>query len=166
MDDGKETNRQRRLFEYWHALGPKRTFNAVEDEFKVSAATVRKYAERFGWEERSLALSSAKFEELVKDTESEVSRMRDEVISILRFMYRKVAEFNPDGTVKSVRLGKVRNLADLEKLVKLFLLMSGAPTENEKLDVHLHGLNDIPEDALRAIAGNLPTESGVRTGQA
>ena len=137
-------------FEYYQALGPQRTFAAVAAKFKVKRVTVTAIAK----------LLNA----LTDEAKDESAKMKEEIVASLHFMYRKIVEFNPDGSINKVNLAQVKDLSDLEKLTKLYLLVKGEATE--RVDARISDLRDIPEDALRAIAGNLPTESGMRTGQA
>lgn len=160
----KETRKQALAYDYWKALGPAnvRPFWDVAAKFGTSAQTVRKWSRDFDWDTRL----SIDFQKMVANIEDEATKVRNEILAVIKHVYGKVAVFNPDGTVKSCRLRGVRTLQDFERLVKLFMLLTGNPTEIVKGDVYHHDLRDVPEETLRAIAGNLPTKSGVRTGSA
>ena len=151
-------------FEYYQALGPQRTFAAVAAKFKVKRVTVTAIAQKHDWNQKIVEYDAKLLNALTDEAKDEIAKMKDEIVAILHFMYRKIVEFNPDGSINKVNLAQVKDLSDLEKLTKLYLLVKGEATE--RVDARISDLRDIPEDALRAIAGNLPTESGMRTGQA
>jgi hypothetical protein len=156
----------KQALEYYQALGPQRSFADVAKKFNLKRATVTLFADKYDWQAKIVEYDASLLNAISEDTRTEIMKMKDRVFEILNQMVKDILSLNPDGTIKEIKLKKLIDVTDLEKLMKLSLLIKGEPTEQSREDHYVHDLRDVPEETLRAIAGNISAESGVRTGSA
>jgi hypothetical protein len=121
-----ETLRQREAFEFYYSLGDSRNLKKVAQEFGVSDRTVEIWSKKYGWQERVVQknievgklLSDRMNEEIV----TEKARYRALIKVVINDVVSSLKE--KDGTIK------VKSIQDLERLIKLDLLLMGEATEN------------------------------------
>jgi len=119
----KETVKAIRMFEYYYSLGDKRTLKDVAKKFKVSKSTVLRYSSAFDWVQR------------VTDIESKaIDKLKDELVedsTKIKRRYRLMIQKTIDTFVDRLNRGLVvvSDIVDLEKLVKLDMLLLGEATE-------------------------------------
>lgn len=109
---------QKDAFEYYYNLGNERTLKAVADKFDRSVITVSGWYRNNDWNNRIVQRS---IEEGMSNTDV-VTRYR--VLNTV--LIKKAKEDIESGKIK------IRNIQDLEKLVKLDLLLMGEATEITK----------------------------------
>ena len=119
----KETLRHNEAFEFYYALGEDRTYQKVADEFKTSKTTVYTWAKQFNWSARVEQRDIDIARKLEKKTNSTVANEKARYRTIVKAAIQDFA----------LRLNKqeieVTSVLDLERLIKLDLLLMGEPNE-------------------------------------
>ena len=112
-------------FEYYYSLGDKRNYQKVADKFQVSHTSIRKWSKNFNWKERIQQRDFQNAKELKKKT--------DKAIISEKANYRKIIKGAIGQFVKKLQSGEIeiKNVQDLEKLVKLDMLLMGEDTEKQ-----------------------------------
>lgn len=125
----EETLRHREAFEYYYSLGEKRSYVSVASQFGVSERTVVRWANAFNWQERVIQRDIENSKELEKKTNTSVVNEKANYRKIIKFAIVKFAE--------KLKAGKIEanNIQDLERLVKLDLLLMGEATERGDFNV-------------------------------
>ncbi len=122
----KEQAHQEKAFEYYFALGEKRSHGAVAEKFGVSVSTVKLWGRSFGWKRR------------VKERDAEVARtmaqrtLKDEVTH--RTRNRQLVQLAIVQLAKAIASGKVKmTLSDLDKLVRLEAFLADEPDSRHEI---------------------------------
>ncbi|WP_455920510.1 hypothetical protein [Priestia megaterium] len=119
----KETLKHKEAFEYYYSLGEKRTYQKVADQFDTSKTTVYKWSTNFGWIERVAQRDIDVAKKLEKKTNNTVA---DEKARYRTIIKGAIADFAKRLQDKEI---VVDSVLDLERLVKLDLLLMGEPNE-------------------------------------
>ena len=113
-------------FEYYFAMGEKRSYEKVAARFQVALSTVKLWARSFRWQER------------VRERDAEVARemaartLNDEVSRRERNL--RIVELALIQLAKAVAEGKVKmTLGDLDKLVRLEAFLSDLPDSRQEV---------------------------------
>jgi hypothetical protein len=124
----KENSLQREAFEIYYLLGDKRSLRAVAEKIDRTERTVAGWSRKFSWVDR---VSQRQIEEnktageatvLLAQTVEAKTKYRIMMNNLLAMASRKIA--NGDLGIKSV--------ADLERVVKLDLLLMGEATDRQE----------------------------------
>jgi transposase len=129
----KEQEHHQKAFEYYFALGEKRSYSAVAGKFGVSVSSVKLWGRSFGWKKR------------VRERDLEVARtmaqrsLKDEVSH--RTRNRQLVQLSLVQLAKAIAGGKVKmTLSDLDKLVRLEAFLADEPDSRQEILVgELHG---------------------------
>jgi len=128
----KEQAHMAEAFEYYYSLGQDRGYRKVAQQFNVSLTTVSKWAKAFNWQSR--------LEERDHKVAKELERKTTTTIVNQKANYRKILHTMIGNMVKEMQLvdekgkpcgvfPKIETMADLEKVVKLDLLLMGESTD-------------------------------------
>lgn len=119
-----ESREQLEAFELYYSLGLDRSLQIVADKVGKNVRTVSGWRSKYEWDDR------------VAQRELEVARnaglneLHKETLAI-RTMYRKAINTLLMQADKDIKEGKlqIENVEDLERVIKLDLLLMGEPTE-------------------------------------
>jgi hypothetical protein len=111
------------MFEYYYSLGNERSLKKVCEKFKISPTTANRYSSAHDWQER--------IKELEDRAIAKVKENLIEDIAELKTRYRSIIQDTIDTFIDRLGRGAVvlSDIADLERLVKLDLLLLGEATE-------------------------------------
>lgn len=115
-------------FEYYYALGNDRTLAKVAKYLKKNQRTVYNWSRQFGWQAR------------IKERDEEVAKKlvekNKEAVIDEKVQYRKVIKLAMAKLIKELQSEdfKSKGIQDLERLIKLDLLLTGEATEKVELD--------------------------------
>ena len=148
-DLSKENGLQREAFEFYYGLGQQRSLKAVALHFTRSERTVAGWSRDYNWVDRCKQ----------KEIDEAEGKEKQGLTLDVKVTYRKLlnnllAVFNKDFREGKV---KIKSIQDLERIIKLDLLLMGDAVD--KVD----GDGELTEDdrkALEAIAQALQGVSG------
>ena len=122
-----ETLRHKEAFEYYYALGEKRSFRLVQGEYKVSNKTIASWGKAFNWQERIQQRDIEVSKGLEKKTNKEIINDKANYVRIIKEAMR---QFEENLNKKKVPLESTQ---DIERLAKLHLLLTGEATERDEV---------------------------------
>lgn len=139
----KEELRHREAFEYYYSLGDTRTLPQVNQKFKVSLTSIKRWSGSFNWQDRvfqrDLEISKEmelKTNRTVIDTKGDYRAEIKTQFSILKKMLNKLIEQFKDN--KGIEIKDVTGLKDIlgcyEKLIKMDLILMGETSEIEEIE--------------------------------
>ncbi len=120
-----ETERQKQAFEYYYALGSKRKYRLVADEFNVSPSTIKNWSRDFKWRQR-LEERDAEFTKAISDkAKSDSADQLERSLKMLDLVLTKGAKdllggqskSTPSNILKAVDT-KMRLLEKMQELVE------------------------------------------------
>jgi len=121
-----EQEHQQKAFEYYFALGEKRSHTAVAEKFGVSVSAVKLWGRSFGWKRR------------VRERDAEVARtmaqrtLKDEVTH--RTRNRQLVQLAIVQLARAIAGGKVKmTLSDLDRLVRLEAFLADEPDSRQEI---------------------------------
>lgn len=134
-------------FEYYYALGNKRNWEAVAKEFNKSPRTIASWGTKFGWRERIKMRDIEVSKKLVQQTTAQAI---DE-----KLKYRKVIKLAMAKLIKEIQSDdfKTKGIQDLERLIKLDMLLLGENTE--KVEVTNNVVTEEDRKALADLSKNI-----------
>ena len=123
----KETLQHTEAFEYYYGLGDKRSQRLVAGKYGVSGKTIAKWSKAFNWQERIELRDMENSRLLEKKTNNTIVNEKAN--------YRKLIKAAISTFVGNLNAGKVDVLSvqDMERLVKLDLLLMGEATERDEI---------------------------------
>ena len=143
-----ETLRHKEAFECFYLLGGKASksnCSKVASEFHISERTFWNWYKQFGWQERVQLRDQNNAEKIAEKTDTQVVDDKARMLGIVR---EAITEFKKNLSQKIVQ---VMTISDLEKLVKLALLLQGENTDSTAINLagytkeelmKLAGIND------------------------
>lgn len=122
----KETLKQKEAFELYYSLGDKRSLMSVACQCGVSERTVARWSKLFNWQER--------VEQRDIENARRLEEKTNETVVATKANYRKIIKAAIGRWVKRFQGGEidVESVWDLERLVKLDLLLMGEPTDRSE----------------------------------
>mgnify|MGYP000845557772 CR=1 FL=1 len=122
----KETLKQKEAFELYYSLGDKRSLMSVARQCGVSERTVARWSKLFNWQER--------VEQRDIENARRLEEKTNETVVATKANYRKIIKAAIGRWVKRFQGGEidVESVWDLERLVKLDLLLMGEPTDRSE----------------------------------
>ncbi len=122
----KEQAHQEKAFEYYFALGEKRSYQKVSQQFGVSLSTVKLWGKSFRWKERIRERDVQVAREVATRTlNDEVSR-RERSLQIVQLALVQLAKAIAEGKVKMT-------LGDVDKLIRLEAFLSDLPDSRQEI---------------------------------
>jgi len=122
----RETELQKKAFEFYYLLYEKRTLKKVAQKFKRSLSTIKKWSSRYNWKKRIRARELedlADFHLMAKDALEEMKQRELKLIKESLDLY--------DKRLKKKKID-IDSTMDLDRLVKLRRLLSDEPTGDEQ----------------------------------
>lgn len=151
----KETLRHREAFEHYYALGEKRSLASLASHSGVTLRSINRWNTAFGWQDRVLARDRELADAIEKKSKAATLATKIE--------YRKLIQASLAPMVKQIKQGAgCASIADMERMIKLDLLLMGEPTEHIKGQVAADDLFDRIEkyaDVFARRDGKGPTDS-------
>jgi hypothetical protein len=127
----KETLRHTEAFEYYYSLGAGRSITEVARQHNAGRASVAKWSKAFSWQERVEQRDIENAKRLEKRTNDTVVAAKADYRKIVRAAIKHWVERFKQGGID------IRDTRDLERLVKLDLLLMGEATDRPELrDAH------------------------------
>ena len=125
----RETLRHREAFEFYYSLGNRRTLVAVSRHDGSCVRAVAKWSVVFGWQDRVHQRDTENAKRLAAKT--------DAAVVSTKAQYRGIIRGAIDKWVEEFKLKKIEvdTVMDLERLVKLDLLLMGEATERSEHDI-------------------------------
>ena len=135
-----EREHHKKAFEYYYALGEKRSHQQVAKKMKVSLSSVKLWGGKFNWKGR------------VQQREAEVARImatkaisnevtnRSRNLQIVQMALMQLAKAIVDGKVKMT-------LADLDRLIRLESFLTDGP--DSRKEILVHGLMEKSNEELK-----------------
>lgn len=150
-----ETTRHMQAFEFWFSLGGERTVRAVAQRFGVSDESIQRWIKRFDWDKRLAKrnnmirkrLDSSAVHNVVQTRQKFAKDIKKTIESYLKSVTKLVKEHDAKGNPL------ITDAADLEKMVKLYLLLEGEPTSkvaNENINTNVDMSKQEIEDWLKS----------------
>ena len=135
-------------FEYYYALGNDRNWEAVGKKFNRSPRTVASWGTKFDWQERIKLRDIEVSKKLVEHTTNAVV---DE-----KAKYRKIIKLAMSKIIKELQEEdfRTKGIQDLERLVKLDLLLLGENTEKVEVENN-HTVSEEDRKALKQLSDNI-----------
>lgn len=143
----KENGLQREAFEIYYQLGDKRSLKAVSKQIGRTERTVAGWSRTFNWVDR---VNQREIEEKKRNADNDSilaqtidakTRYRIMLNNLLAMASRKIAS----GELK------IRNVQDLERVVKLDLLLMGEATDRQENNTSSTELSQADKDRLDEI---------------
>lgn len=145
-----ETPLHMKAFEYYYSLGDIRSLSKVAEQFGVTRATVTRWNRKFNWQER-IQERDRKVEQLLEEEAiQDAKAAKQQYRAIIQATVRKFVEKLSTGQIE------VKKIEDLERLVKLDLLLMGEATERGEN----YNVNESVKDARKKLAKELYKKFG------
>ena len=123
----KENKLQRDAFEIYYALGEIRSLKRVAEQIHRTERTVAGWSREFSWIDR---IKQREIEEAKNADKNALNTQTTDVKTKYRILVNNLmAQASKD--IKEGKL-KIRNMQDLERVIKLDLLLMGESTEREE----------------------------------
>jgi hypothetical protein len=129
----KETLKHKEAFERYYAMGPSRSLRLVAGEHRVSEKTVFAWNREFDWQTR--------IEQRDMQNAKRLQKATDDTVVAVKAKYRKIVQAAIGKFVQGLQTDAVavETVTDLERLIKLDLLLMGEATDKTE---HAHSLEE------------------------
>ena len=144
---------QLRAFQLWYAMGDGRTLTKVAALLKRKGSEVRSWHDRYGWKRRLAAMDSkvvALIDEKFADLYSEVKAVCQQ--GLFSLMGRALKDIDAGDL-------RIKDIKDLETVMKLDLLLKGEATERSESKKVIHTLKqDLSKMSVEELQNVLDAE--------
>ncbi len=159
----RETPRHHEAFELYVAQGGRRSYRAVAQATGVSVMAVRHWARSFDWPTRARGRDAGIARRLAKRTDESIVQVKARYHSMINKIVEALCRHHLGKDLKELRHPERTTLTDLERLVRLDLMLLGEPDlvarletgRGRELDVALAALTPAELRALVATARQL-----------
>ncbi len=156
----RETPRHQEAFELYVAQGGQRSYRAVAQATGVSVMAVRHWARSFDWPTRARGRDAGIARKLAKKTDETIVQVKARYHSMINKIVEALCRHHLGKDLKSLRHPERTTLTDLERLVRLDLMLLGEPDlvarletgRGRELDIALAALSPAELRALVATA--------------
>lgn len=122
----EETEVQKEGYRFYYLLGPSRTFRAVAKQIGHNLNAVLRWSYLYDWKERIVKEEAAELREKREGLEVALGKTKQDYRDIINTMMSDFKKALKDKKIK------IKDAYQLEKIVKLDLLLMGEPTEREE----------------------------------
>ncbi len=122
----KEQPHHEKAFEYYYALGEKRSYAKVAKEFNVSPSTVKLWGKSLRWKQRLKERDLQVAREVAGRTLADEVSHRERNLQIVHMALVQLARALADGEVKM-------SLGDLDKLIRLESFLRDEPDSRQEV---------------------------------
>jgi hypothetical protein len=140
----KETLKHKEAFEYYYSLGAGRNLPSVAVQCGVSEKSVATWSKTFDWQ--------ARIEQRDMENAKRLQKATDDTVVAVKARYRKIVQTAIGDFVKRMKEGEVKviSIMDLERLIKLDLLLMGEATESHAHKFEeMFGIGTLNDDELQ-----------------
>ncbi|MEE9234008.1 MAG: hypothetical protein V3U28_01030, partial [Candidatus Acidoferrales bacterium] len=123
----RETPRHHEAFELYVAQGGRRSYRAVARATGVSVMAVRHWARSFDWPTRVGERDIAIAQKLAKRTDESIVQVKARYHSMINKIVEALCRHHLGKDLRSLRHPESTTLTDLERLVRLDLMLLGEP---------------------------------------
>ena len=174
-----ETPRHLEAFELYVAQGGRRNLPQVARALGVSAKAVRRWAGAFGWPARARRRDAANARKLARRTDESIVQVKARYHTMVNKFVEALCRHHLGKDLKELRHPEKTTLTDLERLVRLDLMLLGQPDlvarletgQARELDTALAALTPAElralvgmakQQAARTVEGQLVSSTEVR----
>lgn len=150
----RETLLMTQAFEYYYSLGDQRSIRKVAEYIGRAERTVQNWSDSFGWRERVAQRDREIAEEIARKNIKDIAESKQNYRKIIKMavsrFVQSLTETDEDGKPKL----KIDSIADLERMIKLDLVLMGEVTEISKVQNENKGagLTDADRELVRELA--------------
>lgn len=164
----RETPRHLAAFELYVAqVGGRRSYRAVARELGTSIDAVKRWARSFDWQTRVRGRDAGIAQKLARRTDQTIVQVKARYHSMINKLVEALCRHHLGKDLKSLRHPENTTLTDLERLVRLDLMLLGEPDlvarletgRGRELDVALAALTPAELRALVATARQLEAKT-------
>lgn len=138
----KEGKSHKEAFELYYAMGDKRSYVRVAQALGLHERTVTLWGSTFHWKDKVLVRDAFITDAMERELGDRLKQTKVQVVSMIRLMLEDAMKMHKDGiTVKGARI-RAFDVADIERLIKTYSLMTGGATERK--DVIVGGVLRVP----------------------
>jgi hypothetical protein len=123
----RETPRHHEAFELYVAQGGRRSYHAVGRAIGVSVMAVRHWGRSFDWPARVAERDAANAQKLAKRTDQTIVQVKARYHSMVNKIVEALCRHHLGKDLRSLRHPENTTLTDLERLVRLDLMLLGEP---------------------------------------
>jgi hypothetical protein len=156
----KETLRHKEAFEHYYVMGASRNLASLARDCKVSEKSVKTWSGVFDWQ--------ARIEQRDIENSKRLQKATDDTVVSVKAKYRRIVGAAIGDFVSRFKAGQVAidSVSDLERLIKLDLLLMGEATEAH---AHTHSFEEMlaldqcsPDELARHLADAATALAAVR----
>ena len=122
----REQPHHERAFEYYYALGEKRSYGKVAEKFGASLSAVKLWGKSFRWKQRVRERDLEVVRQMASRTLSDEVNHRERNLQIVHMALVQLAKAVADGRVKM-------NLGDLDRLIRLESFLRDEPDSRQEV---------------------------------
>ncbi len=122
----KEQAHQEKAFEFYYAMGERRSYEKVSAKFGVALSTVKLWGKSFNWKERIRERDIQVAREMATRALSDEVSRRERSLQIVQMALVQLAKAIAEGKVKMT-------LGDLDKLIRLEAFLSDLPDSRQEV---------------------------------
>jgi hypothetical protein len=151
-----ETQRHLAAFELYVAQGGRRSYRAVASATGVTVMAIRYWARSFDWQTRVRQRDAGIAQKLAKRTDESIVQVKAKYHAMINKIVEALCRHHLGKDLKELRNPEKTTLTDLERLVRLDLMLLGEPDLVARLETG-HGreldvaLAELTPAALRAL---------------
>ncbi len=149
----RETAQMREAFEFYYSLQESRNFGRVAGQFRRSIRTIELWSSAFNWQERVMERDRKIAEEVERRTIRDIAETKANYRKIIKIAVKNFVDMLTATNEQGNPVLKINTIADLEKLVKLDMLLMGEYTEITKAqnETVIHPLSSEDREALKEL---------------
>ncbi len=159
----RETPRHLTAFEIYVAQGGRRSYRVVAQETGVTVMAVRRWARSFDWQTRVRGRDAGVAQKLARKTDQTIVQVKARYHSMINKIVEALCKHHLGKDLRELRYPERTTLSDLERLIRLDLMLLGEPDlvarletgRGRELDVALSELTPAELRALVATAKQL-----------
>ncbi|MEE9234959.1 MAG: hypothetical protein V3U28_05950 [Candidatus Acidoferrales bacterium] len=160
----RETPRHLEAFELYVAQGGQRSYRKVARATGVSVMAIRHWARSFDWPTRVAARDAANAQKLAKRTDESIVQVKARYHAMINKIVEALCKHHLGKDLKSLRHPDKTTLTDLERLVRLDLMLLGEPDLVARLETGRAreldtALSELTPAELRALVATAKQQS-------
>lgn len=128
----KEDTRQLEAFESYYAMGDKRSYRNLAQQYNVSVTTINKWAKKFNWLERIEQRNLVVAKKMESKAIQTVVDMKVKYRQSIQYMFAEMLKEMQKG--EKGTFPRIETMADFEKLIKIDMLLMGENTEKVEIE--------------------------------
>jgi len=122
-------DKQKQAFEIYYTMGRDRSLAKLSQLIDMPVGSLNNWNNNFRWAEQVIKRDAETLKRSRLKLETEVFLAKEELLALIESLIKKFKNAVEESSIEANTIG------DLEKLTKLWLLLSGEPTENTERKV-------------------------------